>query len=331
MRATTLLLRRTLGLSRTWVREVAIEGKGMVVTVAPGNRRPRCGGCGKRAPGYDQVDERDWRHLGIGAVRVWLRYAPRRVECAECGVRVERVPWASPGSMFTLPFEEMVAYLAQATDKTKVTRLMGSSWQTVGSIVSRVVQRCLDPERLKGLRTIGVDEFSYRKHHHYLTVVVDHEKERVVWTGTFVLTTNTKLSAAEVATTYKSLWRVERAFRTEKSALEVRPIYHHTDQNSIGHIVACFLALRLEVDLQHRLDEKGVAVSWPDLMRDLAQVQAVLVEADGKQYRLRTDLAGQAQAAFAAAGVRPPSLATLLGPVPPPVPLPGDRAGDPEM
>jgi hypothetical protein len=44
----------------------------------------------------------------------------------------------------------------------------------------------------------------------------------------------------------------------------------------------------------------------------------VLVEADGKQYRLRTDLAGHAQAAFAAAGVRPPSLATLLGPVPPP-------------
>ncbi len=129
------------------------------------------------------MGERDWRHLGIGAVRVWFRHAPRRVECAECGVRVERVPWASPGSMFTLPFEEMVAYLAQATDKTKVTRLMGSSWQTVGSIVSRVVQRCLDPERLKGLRTIGVDEFSYRKHHHYLTVVVDHQKERVVWTG----------------------------------------------------------------------------------------------------------------------------------------------------
>lgn len=162
---------------------MAIEGKGMVVTVAPGNRRPRCGGCGKRAPGYDQVGERDWRHLGIGAVRVWLRYAPRRVECPGCGVRVERVPWASSGSMFTLPFEEMVAYLAQATDKTKVTRLMGISWQTVGSIVERVVQRCLDPERLKGLRTIGVDEFSYRKHHHYLTVVVDHEKGRVVWTG----------------------------------------------------------------------------------------------------------------------------------------------------
>jgi hypothetical protein len=145
--------------------------------------------------------------------------------------------------------------------------------------------------------------------------------------GTFVLTTNTKLCAAEVATTYKSLWRVERAFRTEKSVLDVRPIYHHTDRNSIGHIVACFLALRLEVDLQHRLDENQITASWPDLMRDLAQVQAVEVEADGKRYRLRTDLQGHAQAAFAAAGVRPPSIATLLGPVEPPP----DGGREPEM
>lgn len=120
--------------------------------------------------------------------------------------------------------------------------------------------------------------------------------------GTFVLTTNTDLPAAEVATTYKSLWRVERAFRTEKSVLDVRPIYHHTDRNSIGHIVACFLALRLEVDLQRRLDEKGVHASWPDVMRDLAQVQAVQVDADGQRYRLRTDLSGHALAAFSAAG-----------------------------
>lgn len=182
MRVTTVF-RRLLGVSRTSVKGVAIEEKGLVVEVAPGNRRPRCGGCGKRAPGYDGVDARDWRHLGLGSVRIWLRYAPRRVECVACGVRVERVPWASAGSLFTLAFEELVAYLAQGTDQTKVTKLMGIAWQTVGSIVERVVERCLDPERLKGLRTIGVDEFGYRKRHRYLTLVVDHEKKRVVWTG----------------------------------------------------------------------------------------------------------------------------------------------------
>jgi len=135
--------------------------------------------------------------------------------------------------------------------------------------------------------------------------------------GKFVLTTNTELSTADVATTYKSLWRVERTFREEKSTLEVRPIFHHRDDTSIGHIVASFLALRLEVDLQRRLDERQAEISWPDLMRDLGQVHAVHVDLDGRRFRLRTDLCGGAHQAFAAAGVRPPSAVTCLGPAPP--------------
>ena len=78
--------------------------------------------------------------------------------------------------------------------------------------------------------------------------------------------------------------------------------------------MACFLALRLEVDLQRRVDERGIDVSWPDLMRDLGQVHAVEVTLDGQRYRLRTDLVGSAHHAFAAAGVRPPSVVTPLGP-----------------
>jgi hypothetical protein len=50
--------------------------------------------------------------------------------------------------------------------------------------------------------------------------------------GKFVLTTNTSMPAAQVATTYKSLWRVERTFREQKSTLEVRPIY----QPSLQHL-----------------------------------------------------------------------------------------------
>lgn len=130
--------------------------------------------------------------------------------------------------------------------------------------------------------------------------------------GKFVLRTSTDLAAEEVALAYKSLWRVERAFRETKSTLEVRPLYHHRDDTTIGHIVGCFLALRLEVDLQHRLDARGVEAPWPDLMRDLGQVKAVDLTLDGKRYRLRTDLVGHASAAFAAAGVRPPRILTSL-------------------
>jgi hypothetical protein len=134
--------------------------------------------------------------------------------------------------------------------------------------------------------------------------------------GKFVLRTTTALSAEEVARAYKSLWRVERAFRETKSTFEVRPIFHHRDDTSTGHIVACFLALRLEVDLQRRLDDRQVDVSWPDLMRDLTEVRAVDLTLDGQRYRLRTDLRGSAYHAFAAAGVRPPALVTPLGPAP---------------
>lgn len=130
--------------------------------------------------------------------------------------------------------------------------------------------------------------------------------------GKFVLRTSTALPAAEVARAYKSLWRVERTFREEKSTLEVRPIFHHRDDTSIGHIVACFLALRLEVDLQRRLDERQADVSWPDLMRDLAELRAVELTLDGVRYRLRTDLHGSAHHAFAAAGVRPPPVVVPL-------------------
>ena len=132
--------------------------------------------------------------------------------------------------------------------------------------------------------------------------------------GKFVLRTSTELPAAEVALAYKSLWRVERAFRETKDTLDVRPLFHHRDDTTVGHIVGCFLALRLEVDLQRRLDAAGVECSWPDLMRDLAEVKAVDVTLDDQRYRLRTDLRGHASAAFAAAGVRPPRVVERLGP-----------------
>lgn len=148
--------------------------------------------------------------------------------------------------------------------------------------------------------------------------------------GKFVLRTSTSLSAEEVARAYKSLWRVERTFRQSKSTLEVRPIFHHRDETTIGHIVACFLALRLEVDLQRRLDERGCKVSWPDLMRDLAQVQAVDLDLDGERYRLRTDLAGSAFETFAAAGVRPPSVVTHIGKAQAP-PAPPTSQAEPDL
>jgi transposase len=110
-----------------------------------------------------------------------LRYDTRRVDCRNCGVKVEQVPWAEPSSWFTRPFEDHVGYVAQRCDKTTVGAMMRVAWETVGAIVQRVVARHRDRDLLDGLTHIGVDELSYRRHHEYITVVVDHVGGHVVW------------------------------------------------------------------------------------------------------------------------------------------------------
>jgi transposase len=178
------LAKKLLGVSRIRIGKVQAAEDGITIDVRPRWKQPRCGSCRRRAPGYDRQPARRWRHLALGGTIFWLRYAPRRVECSRCGVHAEAVCWAaSLETRFTEAFEELVAYLARATDKTTVSQLLGIAWRSVGSILERVVERRLDAHRLDGLVFIGIDEFSYRKRHHYLSVIVDHIERRVVWAG----------------------------------------------------------------------------------------------------------------------------------------------------
>jgi hypothetical protein len=77
--------------------------------------------------------------------------------------------------------------------------------------------------------------------------------------------------------------------------------------------VASFLALRLEVDLHRKMEEKGIGAPWPDLMRDLNEFRAVRMDLEGVPYLIRTDLEGYADDAFGSAGVRVPPRVMRLG------------------
>ena len=178
----TALLRRLLGIDHLRVLNAEFTDDGIVINVAPRWARCRCSSCGRQAAAYDKR-ERRWRHLDLGGMKCELRYAIRRLKCARCGIKVEAVPWAEVDSGFTQPFEELVALMAQKTDRTTVAGLLRIAWLSVGRIIERVTRRLGgDPgARLKGLRRIGIDELSYEKNHKYVTVVTDHDRGRVVW------------------------------------------------------------------------------------------------------------------------------------------------------
>src|SRR5271157_4767914 len=124
----TKVLETLLGITGIVVESAEVSAEGVVFGVRPRRKKPRCSGCGKRAPGYDQREARQWRHLNLGATRIWLRYAPRRVECARCGVVNEQVPWGSASGWFGACFEEWRAYLVRVPDTSSVTKIMGIAW-----------------------------------------------------------------------------------------------------------------------------------------------------------------------------------------------------------
>ena len=127
--------------------------------------------------------------------------------------------------------------------------------------------------------------------------------------GKWVLRTNTDLEADEVALKYKQLWMVEALFRSVKSVLATRPVYHKRDETIRGHVFCSFLALLLRKELQDRMARAGVEAEWAEVVRDLDEVQEVLLEQEGKRFLLRTAAAGCAGKVFQAAGVAlPPTL-----------------------
>ena len=90
-------------------------------------------------------------------------------------------PARQPGAHLTRDFDDLLAWLATRMDKSAIARLCRVSWRTVGRSCARVVATELDPGRLNGLRRVGVDEISRRKHHKFLTLVVDHDRGVVIW------------------------------------------------------------------------------------------------------------------------------------------------------
>jgi transposase len=137
----------------------------------------------------------------------------------------------------------------------------------------------------------------------------DKIKEEARYDGKWVLTTNTDLPARKVALKYKQLWMVEDVFRSMKSLLDTRPIYHKRDETIRGHVFCSFLALQLRKELEDRLARKQWKLEWADVIRDLDNLIEMEVAISGKGYVFRGQTSGVAGKVFQACGVAlPPAL-----------------------
>jgi transposase len=169
-------------------------------------------------------------------------------------------------------------------------------------------------EQLKQGDKALVGNKGYRKYLHSEGPKFTIDEEKVKWEerfdGKWVLQTDLEeLSAEDVALQYKQLWMVEEMFRTVKTLLETRPIFHKRDETIRGHVFCSFLALLMRKELQDRLAAQGEKLEWTEMLRDLESLQYAVVESQGKRFLLRSDLGATTAAVFRAVGVAiPPSV-----------------------
>jgi hypothetical protein len=87
--------------------------------------------------------------------------------------------------------------------------------------------------------------------------------------GKFVLLTNDDtLTPEDLALAYKQLARVEDAWRTLKSGIRLRPVYHHAEHRMRAHVFLCVLALLLERVIEHACQD-----TWRNIQADLKRIQ----------------------------------------------------------
>ena len=139
-------------------------------------------------------------------------------------------------------------------------------------------------EHLRGqLRRGDKDLIGNKGYRKYLRIssgehfTIDEEKikEEARYDGKWVLQTSLADQPKLIALAYKELWMVEDLFRTMKSILETRPIYHKRDETIRGHVFCSFLALLLRRALERRLEQKGESWEWSEIVRGLDNLQEV--------------------------------------------------------
>jgi transposase len=172
-----------LGLTLPWKVvgvEVDVPGEQVTVKVDPGPGPFPCPECRTLSPGYDRRPRR-WRHLDTLQLRTWIEAEIPRVQCPQHGIKQIAIPWAEPGSQFTLLFERLAIDFLRECSITGAAALLRISWDEAWGIKARAVKRGLARRTADPIPQLGVDEKAITKGHRYLTVVADLQRQRVLF------------------------------------------------------------------------------------------------------------------------------------------------------
>jgi len=140
-----------------------------------------CPECGKAdRPVHDTV-KKTWRHLNFFQHQAFLHARVARIDCPDCGVRLVNVPWARPGSGFTLLFEAIVMTLVKDMPVAAAARLVGEHDTRLWRVIQHYVETAVARMDLSDLRRVAIDETAAKRGQDYISLFVDMDARKVVY------------------------------------------------------------------------------------------------------------------------------------------------------
>lgn len=122
-----------------------------------------------------------WRHMDFFQHKAFLHARAPRVRCSVHGVRQAAVPWARPGSGFTLLFEALALQFATAMPVARAAVMLGEHDTRIWRILEHHVaaaRACVDYSKV---RKVGMDETAAARGQDYVSIFADSEKGRVLF------------------------------------------------------------------------------------------------------------------------------------------------------
>lgn len=135
---------------------------------------------------------------------------------------------------------------------------------------------------------------------------IKKNRKAIIWEETIdgilmLETTDRKLPAEEIVKKYKELAEIERGWRTLKSSLLLRPVYHWTEQRIRAHIFICMLALQIERWMRNRLK----TISVRKALQSLQQIKVGDLTVNGKAVKMTTQPTVEQKEILQKLGVKP--------------------------
>jgi transposase len=141
---------------------------------------PETGCSGDARPMHDTIDKR-WRHLDFFEHQAFLSARVPRVSCAEHGVHLVAVPWARPGSGFTLLMEMAMLTFAAHMPVAPLARMARVHDTRVWRVLEHHVGVAREKLEFSAVRAIGMDETSARRGQDDVSLFMDLEQRRVMF------------------------------------------------------------------------------------------------------------------------------------------------------